>query len=54
MVPLSSEGQIWTIPLHGPELHLYILRGHPSQSDQYIIITPSLLLNGFDGMDQAS
>lgn len=50
----SLDGQIWTIPLLGKEDHLYILSRHPSQSDQYIIITPSLLLNGFDTMDQAS
>ena len=54
MVPLSLDGQIWIITLLGRELHLYILSGHPSQPDRYIIITPSVLLNGFDAMDQAS
>lgn len=49
-----SGDQIWTNPQLDQELLLYIPRAHPSQSDQYIIITPSLLLNGLDAMDQAS
>lgn len=53
MVTISSEGQIQTTTAR-PELHFYILLGHPSRPDQYIIITPSLVLNGFDVMDRAS
>lgn len=44
MVPLSLSGQMLTIPLLGKEPHLYILSRHPSQSDQYIIITRRLSL----------
>lgn len=43
-----------TTPLLGKEFHLYILSGHQSLADRYIIITPNLFLNGFDTMDQAS
>lgn len=52
---LCVDDQIWTnLPLLDRELHLYILRPHPSRPDRYTIISPSLLLNGLDAMDLAS
>lgn len=52
---LCVDDQIWThLPLLDRELHLYIHRAHPSRPDRCTIISPSLLLNGLDAMDQAS